>query len=480
MGEIIPIPLGPASDPARSKAAGDAVIINGFIEPSEAGKEQYTIYGVPGIASWSTVGDTSSIRGMFVLNSTLHVIADGNLYSVDGSGTETSIGTISGTQPVIIAINDRSTAQAVICADDEVFYLESGGVNEITDADLPSGVHSVDFMDGYIIFGIDDGRFFISALNDVTNIDALDFAEAEGSRDRGIRVKVFGLELWYFGEETTEVWVNTGNADFPFERLAGSFMTVGCCSKYTPAAFDNTMVWVTNKALVVRSESYVPRRISTHAVERDIQRALNNGQGSTLEAIVYSEGGHEFYQLTGPDFTWVYDAATQLWHKRVSHDEQIGRQGTRSRITQYARCYDKHIVGDLLTGDLGYLSFDTYDEFGDALILTIQSPTMHAGAQRVCWHAVYLDMEMGVGLNVASTADNYNPEVMLSWSDDGGKTYSAPRQRPLGVLGNYKSEITFNRLGQSKRAGRVWKLAVSAAVKKVVMAASADMEVLSA
>jgi hypothetical protein len=90
-------------------------------------------------------------------------------------------------------------------------------------------------------------------------------------------------------------------------------------------------------------------------------------------------------------------------------------------------------------------------------------------------------MEMGVGLNVTDTADpTYNPEIMLSWSDDGGSTWSARRQRPLGVLGARKRGMTINRLGMSKRQGRIWRIEVSAAVKRTVIAASADMEVLSA
>lgn len=477
MGEIIPVPLGPSSDPARSSAAGDGKIINGFIEPTEGGKEQFAIYGDMGLDEFSTLGSTSSVRGVFNLGNKLYSVADEILYHVNASGTESAIGTILGTKSVRTSINDKATPQITIVADSTVYSLESDTLATITgvEMDLPSGVVDTGFIDGFTLYLIRDGRFFVSTINEDTTVDALDFAEAEGSRDEGIALVVFGLEVWIFGGETTEVWVNTGNADFPLERLAGSFMTVGCASKYTPKSFDNTMVWVTNRALVVRSESYVPRRISTHAVERDIQRTMDEGRAEDMEAIVYSEAGHEFYQLSGPDWTWVYDAATQTWHPKESYGM------TRSRMTQYARCYDKHIVGDTEMGTLGHLTATAYDEYDDPLITTVQSPPMHAGAQRMAWNALYLDMEMGVGIDDEDTTlPTYNPKVMLSWSDDGGKNFSSERERSLGTQGTYKGSITFNRLGMSGRQGRIWKVKVSAAVKRVVMSASADADILAA
>ncbi len=477
MGEIIPVPLGPSSDPARTSAAGDGKIINGFVEPVEGGKEQYAIYGDPGIDEFASLGSTSTVRGVFNLDNKLYSVADEILYHVNASGTESAIGTILGTKPVRYSINDKATPQITIVADSTVYSLQSDVLTTITgvETDLPSGVVDTGFIDGFTLYLIRDGRFFVSSINETTSVDALDFAEAEASRDEGVGLTVFGLEVWIHGRETTEVWVNVGNVDFPLERLAGSFMTVGCASKYTPKSFDNTMVWVTDRGLVVRSESYVPRRISTHAVERDIQRTMDEGRADEMEAIVFSEGGHEFYQLSGPDWTWVYDAAGQPWHPKESYGL------SRSRITQYARCYNKHIVGDTEMGSLGHLNMAAYSEFDDPLIMTLQSPPMHAGAQRLGWNAFYLDMKMGVGIVDAATTDpTYDPKVMLSWSDNGGETYSSERERSLGTHGTYKGSITFNRLGMSGRQGRIWKVKVSANVRKVVMSASADMDVLTA
>ncbi len=478
MGEIIPIPLGPQSDPAKEMAAGDCALVNCYVERSQSGKNDFAVYVDPGLTTFSTVGTTTNIRGLFALGNKLYVVADENLYSVDASGGETFLGIIFGTAPVIMERNRKLTPQIVIAADANVYILEGSTLTEMTDVHLPTGVHSVAFMDGFIIYGIRDGRFYLSSFDEAADVDAADFGTADGAPDQSVRVYVHGRELWIFGTETTEIWSNTGNLVFPFERLGGAFMTVGCASKYTPASFDNTMVWVTNKGIVVRAETYQGRRISNHAVERDIQRTLDANRAEEIGAFVYAEEGHEFYQVSGPDWTWTYDASTELWHPKNSYGM------LRSRQHQYARCYNKHLVGDIADGVIYQVDSEAFDEAGEPLITEIRPTVMHSDAGRICWNALFLDMRMGTGdlgtgVLATDTLDpEYEPKVMLSWSDDGGQNYGSEVEGSLGQHGQYKRRIRFNRLGTSDVQGRTYKIKMSAGVKRVTMAAYADIDVL--
>lgn len=307
----IGIPFGPTSDAARAADVGQPTLINCFAEASTQGKSPFALYSDPGLVAFATFpGGETTIRGVWTVGTQLYAVADERLYSISPVGVPTFIGNVLGTGTVITATNRKATPQTAIIADSHCYILESGVLTEIADPDLPANVHSCDYMDGYTIYGIRDGRFFISALDDAGNIDALDFTTAEGSPGAGVRVKVFGRELWYFKTDAVEIYQNTGNASFPFEKLGGGFLSRGLFGKITPAAFDNSIVWVASNGLVVRGDNYVPRRISNHAVERDIQTTINAGLADTMEGFVYQEGGHEFYQLSSSTWTWVYDAAT--------------------------------------------------------------------------------------------------------------------------------------------------------------------------
>lgn len=469
----IPVQFGPDSDPARSPNQSVGMLKNCFVERSAGGKAEYAIYSVPGLEEFSAPAVTGASRGMIAIGNIMYAVVGEQLFKVQSSGAAASLGAVLGQTSVIMAANRKAPYQQIaIVTDTAVYILENDVLSLLADLDLPAGVNSCAFIDGYMLYLINDGRFFISSLNDASAINALDFAEAEGSPDNGVRVFVHGREVLIFGERTTEVWTNTGAAEFPFQRMQGGFMTVGCLSKHTPASCDNTVFWVSDVGHVVRLEGYVAKRISNHGVEKDIQASRDAGNASLIEAFVWRDGGHEFYQLTSPNWTWVYDAATGLWSGRESHG--LGR----SIVKQYVSAFNKHLVGDAATNKIYRMTFDAFDEAGGYLITSIRSQTIDIGPSFIQWNSLVLDMEMGVGRGTAE--HGADPKIMLRWSDDGGHTWSAERERPLGAGSVFEGRIKFNRLGRSKSQGRVYELRCSAPVRRMFLSATADIEGLAA
>jgi hypothetical protein len=163
------------------------------------------------------------------------------------------------------------------------------------------------------------GQFQITGLNDVT-VDALDVATAEGSPDNLVGLISDHRDLWLFGTDSTEVFFNSGNADFPFERIQGAFIEHGCAAKFSIAKMANTVFWLgqddKGNGIVLMAKGYQPQRISTHAVEQAIQ---SYGDISDAKAYTYQQNGHNFYVLnfSAAQTTWVYDLTTNLWHERV-------------------------------------------------------------------------------------------------------------------------------------------------------------------
>lgn len=81
-----------------------------------------------------------------------------------------------------------------------------------------------------------------------------------------------------------------------------------------------------------------------------------------------------------------------------------------------------------------------------------------------------LDVQAGGGLNDGQGAD---PQVMLSWSDDGGHTWSAEHWVSAGKQGEYRRRAIWRRLGRSR--DRVWRIVVSDPVAWRILAAYVDV-----
>ena len=56
-------------------------------------------------------------------------------------------------------------------------------------------------------------------------------------------------------------------------------------------------------------------------------------------------------------------------------------------------------------------------------------------------------METGVGLQSGQGID---PQIMMQYSDDGGRTWSSELWRDIGAVGKYKTRVKWNKLGVAR------------------------------
>ena len=203
-------------------------------------------------------------------------------------------------------------------------------------------------------------KIWITSLLDGLSVDPLDFASAEGSPDGVVGIIADHRELWVFGTDSVEVWYDAGLSDFPLQRIQGAFNEIGCVAPYSVAKLDNGIFWLGGDArgqgIVYRANGYTGVRVSTHAVEWQIQQY---GDISDAIAFTYQQDGHAFYVLVFPDqnTTWVYDASTQAWHERAGLDNGTF---TRHRGNCQAFFNNLTVIGDFETGAIYSLDLDTY------------------------------------------------------------------------------------------------------------------------
>lgn len=420
------------SGAGRSKSLSAETLVNLYAEKAPDGaKSNVVLVGSPGLELFAEVG-YGPIRGSLAMGGMLYVVSGTSLYSVNAGGVALLLGPVPGSGSVSMAEN--GTQLCIVANPNGYIYTVAGGVVTISDTDFP-GASSVAYLDGYFIFTRpDSGQFFISALYDGTDFDALDFASAESAPDNTKRVFVDHREIWLFGETSTEIWFNSGNADFPFERVPQAIAEKGIAGAYTTAKLDNSVFWLDNEGMVRRAaEGYTPVRVSTHEIESTIAA----GDIANAEAFSYTLEGHESYCLYVPGAgTFIYDAATNLWHSRVSHEE------TRWRAHTHTYIYGKRIVGDFENGNLYALNLSTFDEAGEPLVAEMVFPPVNMDGERFTVASVQLDCEVGVGLE--SGAD---PLVSMQTSHNG-VTWGNESFASMGTVGNRRTRAIWRRLGQ--------------------------------
>lgn len=416
--------------------------------------------GAPGLEEFGEVG-LGPIRGQSTMEDIEYVVSGTELYEVDQYGVETLIGTVAGTGRVSMANNGY---QLVIVNGTEgyVYNNQTTVFGQITSPAFQAA-YTCAFLDQYIIFDGPDATFFISALGDATTFDALDFQTAEASPDGVLAVLVDHLELWVFGETTVEIYQDTGNPDFPLERIAGVIIERGLGARYTPQKMDNSVYWLGEDGMVYLASGYTPQRISTFPIEQDIQ----SQDYSNAFAFTYRSNGHWYYVLCLPDGkTWVFDASTKLWHRRKSFELD------RWRANSYSFCYNKHLIGDFEDGTLWEMKDDVYTEGDDPLIVERYTQITHANQAPLFCHSLELLFDTGHG----ETNDPYlTPLVDMRFSDDGGRNWSTMYQRSIGQIGQYAIPVKFPRLGRF--LNRLFHIRVSDPVKRDLIAATIHADV---
>lgn len=418
---------GLQSSKERSGPWAGARLINGFAELSEGDKaELYAVQGIPGTVEFSDIG-ALAIRGQHRMGTVLYAIAGTTLYSIDSAGVETPLGTIPGTKPARMV--DNGTQLAIHDGDTTGYVLSSGTLT--IPVDLGS-VTDVAYIDGYFVWTIyNSDQFIISGIDDGLSYDPLDVATAEGSPDNLVGIVNDHRELLLFGGTTgatpsTEIWVDTGNADFPFERQGNAFIERGCIDKDSIVKFDNATWFVGDDRIAYRMNGYTPQRVSTHAVERTL------AQASWFRAFTYTQEGHKFYCLNTDAGSWSYDVATSAWAERESIGLNYYRLGCA------AEAYGKSLVGDNQTGKIYELDLDSYTENGSAIPLTIELPPIGDGVNRLTLYSFETFMETGVG-DLVTTA----PQAILSFSKNGGRSWSTEMWRTMGAQGEYSTRAVW-------------------------------------
>ena len=419
-------PILGSSYVARSVNAADARMVNLFPEAiPEGGKEPGFLNRAPGLRLLANMGD-GPIRGLWQFGGYGYAVSGETLYKIDSLFNVSVIGTVDGLSGPVSMV-DNGTQLFIACDGPSFIYNSlTLAFAQITDVDFPGAV-TVGYIDGYFVFNEPNSqRVWITSLLDGYSIDPLDFASAEGSPDGLVSLIVDHREIWLFGTNSVEVWYNAGTSPFPLAPVQGAFNEVGCSAAFSVAKLDNGLFWLgadaRGKGIVYRANGYSAQRISTHAVEWQIQQYANI---SDAIAYTYQQDGHSFYVLIFPsaNTTWVFDVATALWHERAAF---INGSFTRHRSNCQMAFNGEIVVGDHELGNIYAFDLDVFSDNG-AVQKWLRSwralPVGTNDLKRTTQHSLQLDAETGaiqssVTTSIVTTDISDPNDTLLAENDD--------------------------------------------------------------
>ena len=95
------------------------------------------------------------------------------------------------------------------------------------------------FLDGYFVTNQPNTQNYqISASYDEDDVEQSGLWCCRGQPDNLVSLAAMNGQLWLFGQTTSEVHYNTGDADFPFARVPGAIIQRGLCCEILPGCWE--------------------------------------------------------------------------------------------------------------------------------------------------------------------------------------------------------------------------------------------------
>lgn len=437
---------------------------NFYVEYRPRGeKTQVVGIGIPGLDLFVALGDTR-VRGEPIevqQNSLLYAVHRGTLWEINNAGTKTSRGTFLTTSGNVMAAHDGLRILFVDGTEGYLYTIATTTLAQITDGDFPSNPTSVTWQDGWFIVGFDDGTFYIS--EDGSAWDALDFATAEADPDRLVRAFADHGQVIMLGDISTEFWGDSGAQDFPFAKLKGVIAEWGLAARYSAVKFDNSIAFLCKNKMGEVMVGKLAGSSVTPLSTPDLATIIN-GYTTTSDATAFSYmlGQHPMCQFNFPSAgaSWLYDGLTREWTKMKSYGI------SRHRCEFGAQYLSKTVLTDYSNGNIYKLNPLTYTENGETIEGEIIGEHWDNELQRFIIDRLRIDMEVGVGTTSGQGSD---PQIMLQFSRDGGKSYESEQWRSFGAIGEYEGSPEWRRCGLFQRANV--KMRITDPVRRVVLGA---------
>lgn len=429
-------------------------------DQKEKNKTQMGLFPRPGLSQFTDLtGD--SVRGLFVAltlsQERCFAVSGTTLYEILYDGSNVSRGVLTGMatgsrSKVYMEINGNSELMIMDTEAGYIFDLTTNTLTRITSIDYPGGT-TLDYADGYFVVSSTSGRVYFNDLNDGFTWPGLNFFTPTFKTDKVKAIVTFREEIYCFGDETIEVYINDGET--PFIRQSRTSMYYGLTARHS-VAVHQAGVFFLGKSRSGGSEVYLMglNYSVTPISSPAISQMINEYTNEDAEGFILStKDGHIFYHLHLPALqtTLVYDMTTGMWHERQSQRPAPYADGSKQQDMFRGRNHVSfkgiNLFGDWHSGKIFKEDDSVTTDDGNIRLLKRISSVFHNELKYVSVYRLELDMNSGHG---NTTGQGSEPVLMFRCSLDGGNTFEPEELIELGALGEYDYRVQINNLGTAR------------------------------
>ena len=459
----VEVPLTQGSAKSQSLTLTNAELSNWYVNvPENGGFTNLNLFGVQGKKLIINTGSTEVNRGGHVMNEIPYFVNDTNLYRLNrsiGAGgaetfTTTNLGTVAGTSRVSMADNGTQLVIVVPGATSYVYNHSTGVFVAITDTTFTTALgpsNTVRYIDGFFVHTSSktpQDTVFHSNLNDGLTYDALDFGSAEVDPDKIVSGHVHNNKFYALGSETIQVYDNVGGSGFVLANREGFVIPKGLLARFSVIEYDGGFCFlgagVNEQPAIWKLTGSQLERLSTTDVQDQLAK-FTDTQISNAFCWVGGTHGAYFLRLTVGDKTFAYDSTAsgllkqRIWHNETSFvEEAVLRNRVNSAVTAYGRV----LVGDSVSGRIGELDTDTYDEYGNEILRSGIVQSLNDKNDPISLGPIEIGIESGVG-----NSDITDPQLELAIAYDGNPVFTKRGHRSMGKVGEFYKRLIWNQNG---------------------------------
>ena len=480
---MIPLPIANGSYESESLPISAQSCINWYANIVQTqGLSEETLFGTPGINQLATSGTKEQVnRGSGKIGATPYFINGTTLWRLNKAGVDVEVfdlelmGTIPGEKRVFTATNGT---QLMIVTEGRgwIFTEDPDSLVEILAGSFTANgtPETVEFISSYFVCTTDQKKAIISAQNDGTSWNALDFISAEADPDPLSGLVAFKNQLFLMGTETTQVAAPIATSGVPLQIQPGYEIAKGLSAPHSVVVVNDSIMFIgagknESPAIWVIQGGAV-QKVSTTAIDTKLQNFSADDIESSF-AIPYAQKGAYFINFYLPDTCFSFNTITGRWNEIQSDIVDIfgNVQTIRSRVNTIITGYGRVLVADSQDGRVGEMSPEFFTEYGESIKRTLVTQPFSNNGFSFSVNKLEATFEAGVGDSIT-----VNPVVRMSRSKDG-KTFSDERSRFLGKRGEYNKRSIWPRLG---RVGRfeLFKFVFSDPVKPAFIKLEADIK----
>ena len=450
------IPIAGPTYKSRSSTVSNQVTKNLYLEPSSPPSLQST----PGLVSFATTTDGVD-RGMGKFNGVLYKVTRNALYSIASDGTSTYIGFIEGQGRCQLI--DSIQNLVIVTGTSKPYAYDGTTLTQGTDSDLPNA-SSVTYINNRVVYDGIDGQVVFPGLNDPLVVDSANILSQDVNPDDTLAVYAYKQQLFVFGEDFIVPYYNSGVGAPPYSAIQNSVISIGLGAINSVASNNSAMFFLGSDLRVYALAGLTAQAIDDQSIGNAIR-----GYSDAADAIgrCFSFNGQNFYYLTFPS------SASWLYNERIGWTSMTYKDDEPHLMSDYVYLYDKHLAADRRNGNVYEMSLDAYTDNGESIrrqrdTVFVSGKEIGAPGHEVTMNELELIMETGVG-------GETSPQVLMSFSDDGGRTFSPEQPADFGEGGDFTIKQKWFDLGSAFE--RQFRFKVSDPVKVTFVSCNASIEV---